>query len=156
MERAFARVFLRSLSRALKGAVSDSEVQKQFSQTIREGVASGAFSSDLIEKNLDEVTISCLGALSADVSLRSMYEREEDPLRELKRMITEELVKIAGDNALNSLLKSCQMGQATSQFGEEKLEDIVEKISTQDIYLRPEFEESIVSLKQIILEAINE
>lgn len=156
MERAFTEVFLKSLSRALKSVVSDSEVQKQFSQTIKEGVTSGTFSPDLIKNNLDEVTISCLGALSADVSLRSMYEREEDPLRELKRMVTEELVKIAGDKALNSLLNGCQMGQATSQFGEEKLEEIVEKVSTQDIYLRPEFEESLTSLKQIISEAITE
>ncbi len=154
MEKAFSEVFLRSLSRALKETVSDSEVQDQFSTAIKKCLKSGAISPELIKKNLDEVTLSCLGTLSADVSLRSMYEKQEDPLQETKRLVSEELVRMAGDKALGRLRDGCNMEQAMGQFGQEKLEEIAEKVSTQDIYLRPEFEESLEALKQIIQDAI--
>jgi len=154
MEKAFSGVFLQSLSKALRDSVSDSKVQSQFSAAIKKSIKSGTIPSTLIMKNLDEVTLSCLGTLSADISLRSMYEKHEDPLQVAKRVISEELVKTAGDDALSRLHKGCNMGQAISQFGQGKLEDIAEKISTQDVYLRPEFEESLKTLKQIIKDAV--
>ncbi len=154
MEKAFGEVFLRALSRALRDAISHAEVKEQFALSLKTCIKSGAISPDLIEENIDEVAISCLGALSADVSLRSMFERDKDPLQETKKLVTEELVRVAGDQALDRLLNGCQMEQAISQFGEEKLEDIVERISTQDIYLRPEFEESLASLRETISAAM--
>jgi len=154
MEKAFNEVFARTLGRALKQAISDPHVKDQFQQTIRNSVKSGNISHELIEKNIDEVAISCLGALSADVAIRSMFEGKDGPLEEAKRLVCDELIKTAGDLAFSQLAKGCNMGQAMSQFGEEKLEEIVERISTQDIYLRPEFEESLVSLKEIISTAL--
>ena len=154
MEKAFSGVFQRSLTKALRDSVSDPKIQSQFSAAIKKCVKSGTISPKLIIKNLDEVALSCLGTLSADISLRSMYEKQENPLQLLKRLISEELLRTAGDDALSRLQKGCNMGQAMSQFGQEKLEEIAERISTQDIYLSPEFEESLETLKQIIKDAI--
>jgi hypothetical protein len=154
MERAFNEVFARTLGRTLKEAVSDPQVKEHFLRTIKDFVKSGSISPELIEKNIDEVAISCLGALSADIAVRSMYEGKDGPLEEAKRLVCEGLIKSAGDLAFSHLAKGCNMGQAISQFGEEKLEEIVERISTQDIYLRPEFDESLVSLKQILSNAL--
>jgi len=153
MENAFNEVFARTLGRVLRQAISDPQVKERFQQAIRNCMKSGNMSPELIEKNVDEIAISCLGSLSADIAVRSMYEGKDEPLEEAKRLVCEELIKTAGDLAFSQLTKGCNMGQAMSQFGEEKLEEIVERISTQDIYLRPEFEESLVSLKQIISEA---
>jgi len=154
MEKAFNEVFARTLGRALRQAVSDPRVKEQFQRTIKDRMRSGNIPPELVEKNVDEVAVSCLGALSADIAVRSMYEGNDDPIEEAKRLVCEELIKAAGDLAFSQLTKGCNMGQAMSQFGEEKLEEIVERISTQDIYLRPEFEESLSSLKQIISEAL--
>ena len=155
MEKAFNDVFLRSLSRALRDSISDPKIQSKFSAAIRKGVKSGTIPSKLITENLDGVILSCLGTLSADISLRSVYEKQEDPLQVVTRLISEELVRTAGDVALSRLLKGCNMDQALSQLGQEGLEKIAERISTQDVYLKPEFEESLETLKQIIKDAID-
>jgi len=156
MESAFRESFLRALKKALTQVVSDPQVQKAVKDALDQTMKSEGVSMNLTDEQTRQLSAYCLGTLAADAALRAVFEDESDPFHLFQKKFSDEFLRVTSDKTLGIVLENCNVNRAKTQFGIESTEDIAEKLSTEDIYQTPEFEQACAVLEQIVKAAIKE
>jgi uncharacterized membrane-anchored protein YjiN (DUF445 family) len=156
MESAFRESFLRALKKALIQVVSDPPVQKAVKNVLSQTIKSEGVSTNLTDEQIRQLSAYCLGTLVADAALRAVFEDESDFFQLFQKKFSDEFLRVTSDKALGIVLENCNIKRAKTQFGIESTEDIAEKLSTEDIYQTPEFEQACAVLEQVVRATIKE
>jgi hypothetical protein len=156
VESAFQESFLRALKKALTQVVSDPPIQKAVKNALGQVLKSEAVSMNLTDEQIRQLSAYCLGTLAADAALRAIFEDESDSFQLFQKKFSDEFLRVTSDKALSIVLENCNVKRAKTQFGIESTEDIAEKLSTEDIYQTPEFEQACAVLEQVVRAAIKE
>jgi len=154
MESAFQESFLRALKKALTQVVSDQAVQEAVKNAFDQTMKSEGVSMNLTDEQIRQLSAYCLGTLAADAALRAIFEDESDSSQLFQKKFSDEFLRVTSDKTLGIVLENCNIKRAKTQFGIESTENIAEKISTEDIYQTPEFEQACAVLEQIVKAAI--
>ncbi|MBS7644232.1 hypothetical protein KEJ26_06640 [Candidatus Bathyarchaeota archaeon] len=156
MESAFQESFLRALKKALIQVVSDPPVQKATKNALGQALKREGVSMNFTDEQIRQLSAYCLGTLAADAALRAIFEDESDSFQLFQKRFSDEFLRVTSDKALAIVLENCNVKRAKTQFGIESTENIAEKLSTEDIYQTPEFEQACAVLEQVVRAAIKE
>jgi len=147
MEDAFRKSFLNALKKAIL-LVNQEELQKKILTTIADGLGEKGTDAKTLGGKIDQVAPYCVGSLVAEISMRAVMEDTSDSDGALSKKVSDFFLNAIGDNAFNILIENCNFERAKKQFGQERVEQIAEELSTDDIYETEEFAQAVESLSR--------
>ncbi len=153
MEEVFRKSFVKAMQKALVEVFEDPATRERIASALREALPKTNLPKKTVAEKSAELATYCVGALVADVALRAILEGN-DPLSKAQRLLSDELIKSVGGYALEKLVSFTNISRALQQFGLERVEEIVEEVTTQDIYDTEGFSKASSELANMIKEAV--
>jgi|GEM_PF-1157883 hypothetical protein len=147
MEDAFRNSFLNALKKAIL-LLNQEELQKKILTTMADGLGEKGIDVKALAGKIDQVAPYCVGSLVAEISMRAVMEDTVNADGALSKKVSDVFLNAIGDDAFDVLIENCNFERAKKQFGEEKVEQIAEELSTGDIYETEEFAQAVESLSK--------
>jgi hypothetical protein len=145
MEDTFRKSFLSALKKAIL-MVNQDELQKKILATMAHGLDEKGIDAKALARKIDQVASYCIGSLVAEISMRAVMEDTANSDSVLSKKVSDIFLSVIGDDAFNVLVENCNFERAKRQFGQDRVEQTAEQMSTDDIYETEEFAQAVESL----------
>jgi len=149
----FEKVFLNAMRKTMVSVVKDPEIQASLEKKLQEKLRNSGIPSSKVLGALDDICSYVFGSLAADIAIASIIEGNSES-QKIQKIVADAVIEVAGDKGVKTLLEHCNVPLAKEKFGEEKIEEIAERVTTTSLYEVDEFKEFCEILKAFLQESL--
>lgn len=149
----FEKVFLNAMRRTMVSVLRDPEVQEALRKKLNEKLQNSRIPSSKVLGALDDICTYAFGSLAADIAIASILEGSSES-QKIQKIVADAVIEAVGDKGVKTLLDHCNMQLAKEKFGEEKIEEVAERVTTTSLYEVEEFKEFCETLKAFLQESL--
>jgi len=150
---AFEKVFLNALRRTLRELMEYDEGFKNVRDELRSLMRRRGIGEDEVRRLMDQIPPYVFGSLVADIAIGAILEGASRELM-IQKMIADVVVRAFGERGIQTLLERCNIETAKNMLGEEKVEEVAERITTEDIFQTDEYEEFCKAIAKLLEETL--
>ncbi|RLI28049.1 hypothetical protein DRO58_03015 [Candidatus Bathyarchaeota archaeon] len=149
---AFEKVFLNALRRTLRELMEYEEGFKNVRDELRSLLRRRGIGEE-VRRLMDQIPPYVFGSLVADIAIGAILEGSSRELR-IQKMVADVVVRAFGEKGIQTLLERCNIEAAKNMLGEEKVEEVAERITTEDIFQTDEYEEFCKAIAKLLEETL--
>lgn len=149
----FEKVFLNAMRKTMVAVVKDPEVQEALRKKLTQELQKSKIPPSKVLGALEDVCTYAFGSLAADIAIASILEGSSE-FQRIQKIVADAVIEAVGDKGVKTLLEHCNMEAAKERFGEEKIEEVAERVTTTSLYEAEEFKEFCETLKAFLQESL--
>lgn len=150
---AFEKAFLNAMRRTLRELIEYDEGFENVKDELRSLMERKGIRRDEIRRLMDQIPSYVFGSLVADIAIGAILEGASRELK-IQKMIADTVVRVFSERGVQTLLEHCNIETAKSMLGEEKVEEVAEKVTTEDIFQTDEYEEFCKAIAKLLEETL--
>ncbi len=149
----FEKVFLNAMRKTVNEIMNYDEDFEEVKNELRRLIKSNRMDAKAIQQMMDQIPSYVFGSLVTDIAIGAIFEGISKEMK-LQKMIADVFVKVFEEKGVQILLNHCNVETAKNILGEEKVEEIAEKITTEDIFQTEEYEKFCNKIVEILEETL--
>lgn len=149
----FEKVFLNAMRKTMVSLVKDPEAQKAIKKRLAQELLNRGIPPSKVLGVLEDVCTYAFGSLAANIAIASILEGSGE-FERIQRLVADAVVEAVGDKGVKTLLEHCNVEAAKERFGEERVEEVAERVTTTSLYDAEEFKQFCDALKALLQESL--
>lgn len=149
----FEKVFLNAIRKTVSEIINYDKDFEEVRNELRRLIKSNRIDAKGIQQMMDQIPSYVFGSLVTDIAIGAIFEGSSKEMR-LQKMIADVFVKVFEEKGVQILLNHCNIEAAKNILGEEKVEEIAEKITTEDVFQTEEYEKFCNKIVKILEETL--
>jgi hypothetical protein len=149
----FEKVFLNAMRKTIGEVMNYDRDFEEVKSELKKLIKSNRIDARDVQQILDQIPSYVFGSLVIDIAIGAIFEGSSKEMR-LQKMIADVFIKVFEEKGIQILLNHCNIETARNILGEEKVEEIAEKITTEDIFQTEECEKFCNKIIKILEEAL--
>ncbi|MEM2614685.1 MAG: hypothetical protein QXO15_10785, partial [Nitrososphaerota archaeon] len=147
------KVFLNAMRKTVSELVKSDKDFEEAKNELKKLIKSNRIDAKSIQQVMDQIPSYVFGSLVTDIAIGAIFEGISKEMK-VQKMIADVFVKVFEEKGVQILLSHCNIEAAKNILGEEKVEEIAEKITTEDVFQIEEYEKFCSKIVKILEETL--
>ena len=149
----FEKVFLNAMRKTIVEIMNYDKDFEEVKNELKKLIKSNRIDAREVQQILDQIPSYVFGSLVTDIAIGAIFEGASKEMK-LQKMIADVFIRVFEEKGIQILLNHCNIETAENILGEEKVEEIAEKITTKDIFQTEEYEKFCNKIIKILEEVL--
>lgn len=149
----FEKVFLNAMRKTVNEIMNYDKDFEEVKNELKKLIKSNRIDVKTVQEMMDQIPSYVFGSLVTDIAIGAIFEGFSKEIK-LQKMIADIFIRVFEEKGVQILLSHCNVEAAKNILGEEKVEEIAEKITTEDIFQTEEYEKFCNKIIKILEETL--